>query len=195
MFDIPEKNIKNPLNPIGNFFHILVFDLSWYIKALNSPNANFKLLRRKLFKCMNEVKTRVGVLFIYLLALRSSARIYYMKSKLEHYLHYIYLRYLYANYNKLIHIRDVKAHKMCNEPLKFTNWYMKPIKQMRSQKFSTVIGQLQSIDKRRSLDDTTLNLSSKQYRENSASGRSTLFNNTVTDDNGAITYITHKGMI
>lgn len=40
---------------------------------------------------------------------------------------------LYANYNKLIHIRDVKAHQMCNEPLKVTNWYMKPFKQMRSQ--------------------------------------------------------------
>lgn len=84
---------------------------------------------------------------------------------------------------------------MCNEPLKVTNLYMKPFKQMRSQKFSTVIGQLQIIDKRRSLDDTTLNLSSKQYRENSASGRSTLFNNAVTDDNGAIRYITHNGMI
>lgn len=33
---------------------------------------------------------------------------------------------LYANYNKLIHIRDVKAHQMCNEPLKVTNWYKKP---------------------------------------------------------------------
>lgn len=74
----PRKIWKIPSAPLEMFFTFYsVRFVLVYQKALNSPDTNFKLLRKKLFKCTNEVKTRDGVLFIDLSALRSSARIYY----------------------------------------------------------------------------------------------------------------------